>query len=233
MPNPDLCIRITLPYEDCSGIIQQWYSRCTEAICYQHDADEEIKKTHVHLVLIGLDCKTEALKRMWSDAPGKGNEFWSFSPLKTKVNYLAYMANGSSGCAKLAKNISQQQVEQAQEVVANLVKDSSSTSKDPTEFMMAKVLERFEHYSDIDVFIESYRHNRFFKSTTVFHGNDDYCKYLLHEVRSETMKVYWGVNRRVPHATQYKTVAGSVFLVLCERLNLFSSGIEQIKNLWY
>jgi len=231
MSNPDLCIRITLPYQDCSGIISQWFLRADKAICYEHPADEEVSKTHVHLALIGLDCKTEALKRMWSDAPGKGNEFWSFSPMRDKPAYLGYMTKGILR-ASAAKSFSEEEMERSRLARVETTLVNSDKRTDPTEYMILKVIERFKHY-DRQSYIEHYRYDKAQNSDTIFHSNEDYARSLLDEVRSATMKVYWGVNQRVPHATQYKIVAGSVFLRLCENFEFFESGIESIKNLWY
>lgn len=228
MSTPDLCIRVTLPFQDCSGIVHKWSARCSKMLCYEHEADEEVSKTHVHMILQGLDCKTEALKRMWSDAPGKGNEFWSFTPLRSEAKYLAYMTKGQLR-PKFIKNFSPAEVEAARE---SWKPDEQKVVGDASEHMILKVLDRWI-YDDFMTFKDHYRSVKLCISNTVFHSNEDYARFMLDEVRSVTMKVYWGVNRRVPHATQYKIVAGSVFLRICEKYGIFETGLEIMKNLWY
>lgn len=226
----DWKVRITLPFQDCSGIILSWFDRCSTAVCYEHTSDEDIKQTHVHLALFGCEVKVEALKRMWADAPGKGNEFWSLTPADQPQRYLVYMAKGKL-TPKLVKNISPAELEQHQKswVEPSLGNDKP---KDASEYMILKVLDKF-NYKSFDDFRQAYTHSKYKESSTVYHGADDYCNWLLNEVRSVTMRVFWGENRRVPHATQYKIVAGSVFLRICENLNLFETGINTMKNLWY
>lgn len=206
-------VRVTLPFYDCSGIVQRWFDRSTSAVCYEHEQDDDVSSTHIHLALIGVDCKIEALKRMWSDAPGKGNEFWSFSDLKDRDKYLTYMTKGKL-TAKLAKNISLQQLENSRLAWVDPVKDDKK-SGDSVEYYVNKVIKKFE------------------KTTyDMVYTSGDNCS-LLQDVRSETMKVFWGENRRVPHATLYKTVAGTAFLRIMERLDAFEEGITHLRELWY
>lgn len=229
-PVYDWKARITLPYTDCSGIIQLWFDRCSKAICYEHEADDEIKKTHIHLALIGCNCQEEALKRMWKNAPGKGNSFWSVTPCDDPDRYLTYMSKGKLR-PKSIKLFSEDQVESSRLAWVDPVKDDK-TRTDPTNFMINKVLETI-NYDTFLSYKNHYRATKLSQCNTVFHSNEDYCIFLLSEVRSATMKVYWGVNQRVPHASQYKIVAGSVFMRLCEKFGIFESGITALKDLWY
>lgn len=210
----DYAIRVTLPYQDCSGIIQRWFERSSSAIVYEHEQDEDVSKTHIHMALIGVDCKIEALKRMWSSAPGKGNEFWSFSDIKDKQKYLTYMTKGTLA-PKLAKNISQQEVETSRLAWVDPVKDDKQKG-DPVEFMVAKVVKVFDRVTWNDIY-----------------PSLDRPKSLLDDVRSETMRVYWGVNRRMPHASQYKIVAATAYMRIMERLNSMDEGFTHLRELWY
>jgi len=105
-------IRVSLPYADCSGIFRLWSDRCNTAMVVEHESDDEVKRTHCHLSLYGCLVKAEALKRMWKDAPGAGNAFWSFKPLEpwpvdnTIPTYIIYMLKGGHGAVKFLKNIS-------------------------------------------------------------------------------------------------------------------------------
>lgn len=184
MQPPDLCIRITLPFQDCSGIIQKWYTRCNKAVCYEHTADEEISKTHVHLVLIGLDCKTEALKRMWSDAPGKGNEFWSFSPLRDEAKYLAYMTKGILR-PKLTKLFSQEELENSRLAWVDPVKDDNNRES-PMKHYISKVMSQFDYFNSIHDLPDK-------DPKDGLNGPyDTQMKYewLFYEVRSATIKMF-------------------------------------------
>lgn len=124
-------IRVSRPYSDISGALQAWYDRAKRVVVYEHEADEEVKRTHVHIALYGVDCKEEALKRDWKDrtAEESGNKFWSFKPLdgipdgdeaihavyddkKKLLDYIKYMTKGKYA-AKFAKDISPDLLEAA------------------------------------------------------------------------------------------------------------------------
>lgn len=224
-------IRITLPYEDCKHIIQEWSDRCHAAVVYQHEADEEISKTHVHIALYGCEVKSEQLKRMWKEAPGKGNEFWSWKPCdpiilsdtQTEgVKYLTYMSKGVLR-AKFVKNISDIQLENARSSWVEPVK--ADKSGESSERIIQKVLAK----------IKIVNKSRYYRDEDEIELGQ--CKYnlelLMDIVRTESFKMLWGERRMAPHASHYKIIATTVFLRLCEDFQCFDEGIGRMKNLWY
>lgn len=220
-------IRITLPFEDCSGIISQWSDRSQRAIVYQHDADEKISKTHVHIGLYGCEVKAEQLKRLWKNCPGKGNEFWSwkeeadeFLPDGTN-KYLTYMSKGKLAPV-FVKNISNESVENSRLSWVEPVK--ADKTGDASEHVIKKVIQRFNLVKD----------SRYFKDDDeIIIGPKYNLELLLDNVRTEAFKVLWGEHRRVPHASHYKIVAGTAFLRICEEAKCFEHGVGILKNLWY
>jgi len=217
-------IRVTLPYADCSGIISLWADRSSRAIAYQHTADEEVSKTHVHLALWGCEVKAEALKRMWPEAPGKGNEFWAWKELGLLDNagkYLTYMSKGKLA-PKYLKNISEDRVEKSRQAWVDPVKDDKTG--DNSTYKIMKIIEMIES-----------KHT--FKGYSIDIEDDDNATYmigkLLEVVRKETFKFLWGEKRIVPHASHYKIIAGSVFLRMCEKYNYLDEGQSLLQNLWY
>jgi len=225
-------IRITLSYEDCKHIISRWADRCYAAIVYQHDADEEISKTHVHIGLYGCETKAEALKRMWTDCPGKGNEFWSWKEAnnsfggetedRSSDKYLTYMSKGTLRPV-FVKNISEAIVETSRQAWVEPVK--ADRPGDASEHYIIEVLKKYERYPTLQSFTEH---------IAMEEGSCPWdLERVLHDIRSSTMKMFYHQTRRVPHATLYKSVAGSAFLRLCERWKVLDLGIGQLKNLWY
>jgi len=225
--NPDLSIRITLPYQDCSGIIHKWFSRCSNAICYEHEQDDEITKTHVHLALFNLDCKTEALKRMWPDVPGSGNQFWSFTTTKDRALYLTYMSKGSL-YPKLSKGYTDEEIDEQRNAWVTPKKEDS----DPSEFMIKTVLLHYDHYTRA-TYLEHYRYEKQQETDTIFHSGADYARFLFEEIRTTTLRSYYRMTRKAPHGTQYKLVAASAFLRVSEKFDFLDAAFGELKKSWY
>lgn len=215
-------IRITLSYDDCKDVISKWADRSARAIVYQHDIDEEVSKTHIHLALVGCEVKAEALKRMWPDAPGKGNEFWSWKQIDDGLEkYVTYMTKGKLRPV-FVKNFSQDIVDGLRQAWVEPSLGNDKFPADHTERVIQKVLQKFDrqtfktqyHIADMD-------------------DDDIGIGVILQQVRTEAFRQLWGEHRRVPHASHYKIVAGSAFMRLCERLNRLDEGMEALQNLWY
>lgn len=213
-------IRITLSYDDCKHVISKWSDRSQKVIVYQHDADEEISKTHVHLALYGCEVKAEALKRMWPDAPGKGNEFWSFKNADESIKYLAYMSKGHLR-EKYVKNFSQEEVERSRQTWVDPVKDDKTG--DPSVHKIMKIMSVIESRHSYTV------------SRLKIDDDDKEIEYgtLFQVVRTETFKYLWGEKRIVPHASHYKIIAGSVYMRLCEKYGDLETGQKILQSLWY
>lgn len=91
-----LAIRISMDYES----IKEWINgvECEKMLVYQHDADDTVNRTHVHLLIIKPEKKPDALKtryvKMYNPTE-KGNSLWSWK--STDINsdvYITYMTNG-------------------------------------------------------------------------------------------------------------------------------------------
>lgn len=93
-------IRVSQSYADISGNIQIWADRCKRVLVVEHEKDDEVATTHVHIALFDCEVQAEALKRMFLN-PGSGNKFWSFKKWSDKPHphlastpysyYLVYM----------------------------------------------------------------------------------------------------------------------------------------------
>lgn len=98
---PNYAPRISLPYNDVSGVISVWANACARMAVYEHEMDEEVNTTHIHLIMI--DCKystPEALKRIFRkniQTTRDGNELWAWSHKKypnPDISFLKYMSKG-------------------------------------------------------------------------------------------------------------------------------------------
>lgn len=90
-------------FHDMSGIIEVWASACEQLVAYEHEADETVKTTHVHLIMMGCKYKTaEPLKRLYykmfpAADKSEGNGLWSWTnkehPVPT-IDFITYMSKG-------------------------------------------------------------------------------------------------------------------------------------------
>lgn len=115
---PNYAPRITLPYDDVSGVISVWSGYCDQMAVYEHDADLEVNKTHVHMIMINCSFKTaEPLKRRFYEqikTDRKGNDLWEWEHKNypnPDIGYIKYMSKGTL-TAKFVKNISEQVLEE-------------------------------------------------------------------------------------------------------------------------
>lgn len=114
---PNYAPRVSMSYDDVSGVIQVWADSADKVAVFEHPADEDVNSTHVHLILIGCKYKTaEPLKRQFNaitQTTRKGNELWSWEHKDhpdPDIGFLKYMSKGSIA-PKYLKNISEQEVE--------------------------------------------------------------------------------------------------------------------------
>lgn len=114
-------IRVSRSYSDVSGIISLWSHRSQTVIVYQHEKDEEVNRTHIHMLLMGVDCQEERLKRLAHkiDSNLSGNKDWSFKDTKLNLDnspdvegYITYMTKGKYA-ASFVKNYSPGKLEEA------------------------------------------------------------------------------------------------------------------------
>lgn len=84
-----------------SGVISMWADSCEAMAVYQHEMDEEVNTTHVHMIMIGCKYKTpEALKREFYkliETERKGNDLWSWTHKKAQnpdMTFMRYMSKG-------------------------------------------------------------------------------------------------------------------------------------------
>lgn len=73
----NLAIRVSRPYGD----IQEWCEelKAEKKIVFQHDADDEVSRTHIHMLVIGSSIKPDALKYRYKKLYGDIDKTdWSF-----------------------------------------------------------------------------------------------------------------------------------------------------------
>lgn len=95
---PHYAARLSLPHHDVSGVLAMWADKCSAMVVVQHEMDEEVSTTHVHIAM--RDCQyatVEPLKRIFRKeiaTEAKGNGLWSFKTWDGNQTYLTYMSKG-------------------------------------------------------------------------------------------------------------------------------------------
>jgi len=220
---PNHAPRISLSYADASGVLQAWSQSCQQIIAYEHEADAECSRTHLHVLMCGSSVKSEALKRqlykLLPQEHRKGNDLWSWEHDDWKKKnpgkeydegMITYMAKGTLRPI-FNKNFP-----------ADIVEKRTLEWVEPTS---QDKLEKYDEYKEM---LKDAMEVWMLKRPS------------LDLIRSWTMRWYWQRDGRLPNAGCYKRNAASVFLHLMEQReavspndNSFSVALEQVKNLWY
>lgn len=206
-------LRFSLPYADLSGVIAKYAEICEKIIVYEHERDDKVKKTHIHLLIIGCSKKDEALRRLaqktLTDIRMTGNEFWKWSVKedhKTQLandplSFITYMAKGKLA-PKFVNNISPAEVEQRRVLWVDHKVPAAPVKYDEYEELKKDLM---KHHC--------------------------YENMTLDQVRSWTIHWYWKRDGKMPHISSYKRNACSLYMIAHKHNEI--SAIEEIKNLWY
>lgn len=211
-----------------------WFNRSQSGACYEHEADDEVKQTHVHLVLFGCEVQDEQLKRMFRllcHLPGKGNGFWSFKNTYTKDNIdhpidegsITYMAKGTLR-PKYVKLFSHEKLESLRLAWVEKV-NSDNIPKDSIKFYVDRIVKHFDYVEslyDIPQGPEDKWGDRSSRQEVLFEM-----------VRSKSFRVMFGIRGQAPHPPQYKIVASTVFMKLATRMDFEESATEVLIKSWY
>lgn len=232
---PNYAIRVTLPFQDCSGSILSWFNRCKSGVVYQHESDEEIRQTHIHLVLFECEVEDEQLKRIFRllcHLPGKGNGFWSFKTTYKKDKVEVPVDEGaityaSKGCLRpvYAKLFSQDRLEHLRQLWVEKVDSDKPSESSAVKYYVDKV------YAHFDNVVSMY---------DIPKGDEDkwgdrksQYEVLFDMVRKRVFRVMYHQKGIAPHPPQYKMVTSTVFSKIGERLELEDEFTEVLIKYWY
>lgn len=148
-----------------SGVIAMWASTCEAMAVYQHEADEEVNTTHLHMIMINSKYATpEALKREFYkliETDRKGNDLWSWSHKKfpnPDITFIRYMSKGELRPV-FTKEFTPTEVEEQRALWVDFKKtpvvssDQAPSSAKLTKYQIVKqVQEYFENKAPKDLF---------------------------------------------------------------------------------
>lgn len=92
---PDYAIRVTHPYERIASMVSAWAQRSETMVVYEHPADDDVKRTHCHMIVTGTNVDKKQLRNIGSRfADLKGNENCSFKEFDGDEKAYVYMTKG-------------------------------------------------------------------------------------------------------------------------------------------
>lgn len=91
----NLFIRISHPWETVKMFIDKIEGKCNSVAVYQHDADEDVSRTHCHMVLKGIQvCRKQVLNIMKSSLQMEGNADFAAKACDESQQPFIYMSKG-------------------------------------------------------------------------------------------------------------------------------------------
>jgi len=208
-----ICGRIALAYAEAERALSKMGDKAQKIIVYEHHADDGCARTHIHFLVLNPTIGIEGLKKVFrthyeGTIPG-GNKFWSIKQSTDPERHITYMSKGSLAY-QMMKGFSSDEVEKLRLAWVSL---------SPTNSPSQETTKKYDEFTHI---IEDW-------------GPLDRKHVHFDEVRSWVFAWYWRRDARIPHATAYKRMAGTLFLRIAEvqPQMVLDVAMEEVKNLWY
>lgn len=99
---PNEFVRISRSYDDVKSLIAFWALKCDKLIAYEHEADDEVSRTHMHILMYGMDSTWDNFQKLVKNefkiaAEFYGNSDWS-KARKYQYDAQATIKYMSKGC---------------------------------------------------------------------------------------------------------------------------------------
>jgi len=113
-------VRVSLDYVSLgSEVVTKIAAACERLVIYEHEADEEINRTHTHWLVVNPTVTDETIKNWIGRHKGKGNSFWSFKTTYTvkgveypvDFKFITYMSKGVLH-PQFVKGFTEEQIEE-------------------------------------------------------------------------------------------------------------------------
>lgn len=211
------------PYQDISQEFLRWLSANVDHyLIGEHEADEDIKTTHCHVMFSNLMVTNKALdkQRIKYELNGDVSRLLS-RVVDTREAYDedklgVYILKGKE---EINKSTSYPD-EKIKEWVAAWTPFTKRLQKDPSDKKEKPV--KYDEYMELKKDFEKYYEGMNRPHIT------------LDGIRTWTMRWYWKRDGRMPPSTSYKRNAASIYVYAVEMGNgSVDCAFEELKNLWY
>lgn len=217
---PVVHLIVRKPFDDIPESYWTWVkSHCEKVLVAQHDADDDVKTTHCHAMIV----KPTHSDVTWQNARRENGIGGHMSIMLQKIvksekkyeeSYLGcYILKGDNETLRMIEGYSDEEIEQ---FIRDWV-DHSSDKKDD------KVIKKsYDEWDEIK------------KDYLVYFNNMNKPHVTLDGIRTWCMRWYWKRDGRMPPAQAYKRNAASLYVYSCELSNrCLDAAFEELKELWY
>lgn len=228
-------------YSIIQNVMGIWKTKCKQIAVAQHEADEEVPRTHCHILIgdpsIQRDRFNEILKENLPDLQGRKDFLILVKTVKKRkqpsVLYeveplLKYMMKGDKSRLKMVENISPAIVEKNEKSWVETDKSDKLSESSYMDEMVQGIVD--------SIGVEFPQHHKYHKDDDDI-ISDSMCKYnldLLFTVcRSKAFHTLYKQKSIIPPPSLYKRIAGSAFLRLCEKHNCLDSAVPIVQDKWY
>jgi len=225
---------IFLPYDDLSGVVKVWETKCNSLLVVEHQAHGKTKRIHSHFLIeteSGENWFRDEGKKILNEFMKRGN-YWIATRVQKGEHAgklidrnltMVYVLKGQLR-EKFAKNFSKEELENSRQSWVDSDKNDK-TEKSPMEFHINEILKRFDKFKTYLAYDSHCDETH----------DDSRCSssiILLEDIRHTTYRYLYERQGIAPQAQYYKQVASSVYLRKMESWGKLDHAIHQILNLW-
>lgn len=229
--------RVSRPYDDLSGAIQALTDKTGRIVVYEHAPDTGCNRPHIHVLMelctVGVEQVKKIIKKHYLGELQGGNETWSWKldegKLETQEDIdkiITYLSKGTLEYKHL-KGYDIDYIEERRKAwvthTGQTQLATKLTQRRPDKEHNETNGTKPEKYDELKAIIEAY-------GSLTKHEHP-----TLDSVRRFVFHWYWRRDGKIPPATQYKRMAGSLFLRIAEEHPnmVFTVAMDEVLNLWF
>lgn len=193
-----ICGRITREFRDVSGMLMLWAEQSTEYYVYEHSADEDINRTHVHFLFKGSKATVKNLKErkdykdLKLERTDHAYKDWDESKGQS---YITYMTKGSLEPKLTSNNETCKLAKSQWKSSASVEADKKKKIKNSNDGEYDRLCEEFDKNFEVGATLMS---------------SD-----VLIYVRKWVLRYYYKKDGILPPVSKYKRYAASLFYRFC------------------
>jgi len=123
-----IAVRVSRSFDELRTVFESLKANCV--LVYEHEADDEVSRTHVHALVQKADVTVLAFKRRIEKAVGKVNRSdWAFKETDENVpKYITYMSKGTLTPSYCRGGYNEQEIERFKSYWVNPINETKPTA---------------------------------------------------------------------------------------------------------